>query len=40
MSKVRKALYAAGVWIGTVLLVTTGANEQEALEILHGREKE
>lgn len=34
MEKVKKALYTAGVLIGTVFLVTTGATEKEALELL------
>ena len=37
----KKALYTAGVLIGTVFLVTAGANEKEALELLpdYGKKK-
>ncbi|WP_279288461.1 hypothetical protein [Christensenella tenuis] len=34
MKKMKKVLYTAGVLIGTVFLVTAGANEKETLELL------
>lgn len=40
MEKMKKMLYAAGVLIGTVFLVTTGADEKEALELLPEYRKE
>lgn len=34
MKKMKKVLYTAGVLIGTIFLVTAGANEKETLELL------
>lgn len=34
MDSVKRILYAASIWVGTALLVTVGATEQQALEML------